>query len=124
MIARKYNKRVEIWQTETVSDGFGGSTVSDTLITSSWAQIETFGVNSKYSNRATNLGITDTINSIRVLLRKRNDITYNSINQFLVYRGEKYIINNTPTNVNFNGVDIEIIAIREQPTQVPEISPI
>ena len=125
MRSREYNKRIQIWQTGTTADGFGGSTASsDTLITSSWAKVETFGLNSRYTDRATSLGITNTTNSIRVLMRKRNDITYNSINQYLMYRGEKYIINNSPNNINFTDVDIEIIATKEQTKQVTEISPI
>ena len=36
MRSRGFNKRIDIYETTTVSDGFGGSTVSDTLVTSSW----------------------------------------------------------------------------------------
>ena len=32
MIARKYNKRIELWQTTTVPDGYGGNTVTTDLV--------------------------------------------------------------------------------------------
>lgn len=115
MIARKYNKRVEIWETTDVADDYGGNTVTDELITKSWANISTAN---KYSNKLDNIGITDPINTIIVKLRHRNDISYNAINKYLKYNGIKYIIQNNPTNVDLNNTEIEIIATREQVSSV------
>lgn len=122
MKAREYTKRVEIWQTSIVSDGYGGSTISETLITSSWAKVET--PSAKQVTLITELGITDPANTIIIKLRNRNDITYNAINQFIKYRGAKYVIQNAPVNVNFNDVDIHIIATREQTTSVSTLNQI
>jgi head-tail adaptor len=120
MRSRKLSKRIEIWQTSNVSDGFGGNTVDETLITSSWAEIITLND----VNRSTDIGITSATNSIKVRLRKRKDITYNSINQYLKYRGFKYIIKNQPFNVGFRDDAIEIIAVKEDLRSVSEITPI
>ena len=120
MRSRKLSKRIEIWQTSNVADGFGGNTVAETLITSSWAEIITLND----INRSTDIGITSATNTIKVRLRKRNDITYNSVNQYLKYRGFKYIIKNQPFNVGFKDDVIEIIATKEDLKIVTEIAPI
>ena len=124
MIARKYTKRIELWQTSIIADGYGGNTVSTTLISKSWANVKTASNNSRYASRMVELGVTDPINAIIIQLRQRNDITYNAINQFIMYQGVKYIIQNAPTNIDFNGTDIEIIATREATASVYEITPI
>ena len=120
MRSRKLSKRIEIWQTSNVSDGFGGNTVAETLIASSWAEIITLN----NTNRSTDIGITSATNTIKVRLRKRNDLTYNSINQYLKYRGFKYIIQNQPFNVGFKDEVIEILAVKEELKTVNEIAPI
>ena len=120
MRSRKLSKRIEIWQTSNVSDGFGGNTVAETLIASSWAEIITLN----NTNRSTDIGITSATNTIKVRLRKRNDITYNSVNQYLKYRGFKYIIQNQPFNVGFRDDVIEILAVKEELKTVNEIAPI
>lgn len=113
MRARKYNKRVAFYQTTTVADGYGGFTVTDSLIATSWCEIKTVSNNSRYSQRMTDLGITDPTSAIIIQLRHRNDIEYSAINQYVLYKGIKYIIQNAPTNIDFENVDVEIIAIRE-----------
>lgn len=120
MRSRKLSKRIEIWQTSNVSDGFGGNTIAETLITSSWAEIITLND----INRSTHIGITSATNTIKVRLRKRQDITYNSINQFLKYRGQKYDIKNQPFNIGFRDDIIEIVGVKEVLKSVPEIEPI
>lgn len=120
MRSRKLSKRIEIWQTSNVSDGFGGNIVAETLITSSWAEVITLN----NTNRSTDIGITSATNTIKVRLRKRNDITYNGINQYLKYRGFKYIIQNQPFNVGFKDEVIEILAVKEEIKTVIQLSPI
>jgi SPP1 family predicted phage head-tail adaptor len=120
MRSRKLSKRIEIWQTSNVSDGFGGNTIAETLITSSWAEVTTLN----NTNRSTDIGITSATNTIKIKLRKRKDITYNSINQFIKYRGYKYIIQNQPFNVGFKDEVIEILAVKEELKTVTEIAPI
>lgn len=122
MRCRQFRKRVEFWQTSEVSDGVGGYTVSETLITSSWANVST--MNEKANNSLSNeLGVADRSNTIVIKLRKRNDITYNSINQFIKYRGLKYVIQSAPTNIDFNDSYITILATRQQLSSVTELTP-
>lgn len=120
--ARNFNKVIEFWQTTNTSDGFGGNTVSDVLITSSFANVMTLGNKSGYNSD--NLGVIDKSNAIVIQLRKRNDITYNALNQFIKYRGVKYIVKNEPTNIDFNDSYIQIIAVKEATKNVSEIGPI
>ena len=122
--SRQFTKRVQIWQTANVADGFGGNTIEDTLIASSWAKVETMGISGRLSNRTTDLGITETNQGVLFKLRKRNDLVYNSINQYIMYRNAKYIINSFPDNIDFNDTYIEIIASREALKTVSEIIPI
>jgi len=120
MRSRKLSKRIEIWQTSNVSDGFGGNTVDETFIASSWAEIITLN----NTNRSTDIGITSATNTIKVRLRKRKDLTYNSINQYIKYRGFKYIIQNQPFNVGFRDDVVEILAVKEEIKTANEITPI
>ena len=118
MRSRKYNKRIAFYQTNITpnNDGFGGggeSYATPTLLATSWCEIKTASNNSKFVGRMTELGITDPTLAIIVQLRHRNDIDYNAIDMYLLYNGVKYIIQNAPTNINFEGVDVEIIATRE-----------
>lgn len=124
MISRKYDKRIELWQYTKIDDGFGGYTVVDELVRKSWCQIKSVSNNSRYSQRMVDLGVTDPSLAIIVRLRQRNDTDYNAINQYLKYRGEKYIIQNTPTNINYEDVDIEIIAVKQATQSVEELIPI
>ena len=111
MRSRKFTKRVEVWENINVSDGFGGNTVSEVLRASSWANVQTTGVNSKFA-RNTNLGLTEGVLSIIIHTRKRKDLVYNISTQFIKYRNEKYIIQNDPINVDFQDSIIEIVATK------------
>ena len=121
--ARQFTKRVEIWQTAAVVDGFGGNDVADMLIATSWAKVETMS-GGRFANRTTDLGITETNQGVMFTFRKRNDLTYNSINQYLKYRGVKYIISSFPDNVDFNDAFVEIVALREAQKEVSEVPPV
>lgn len=113
MIAKRYNKRVEVWQVDDVPDGYGGNTVSETFLFKVWCNIKSVSNNSKYVSRATDLGITDPVNAIIINLRHRKDFSYNAINLFIKYRGVKYIIQTAPNNINFDDGEIELIATRQ-----------
>ena len=118
--ARKYNKLVEIWQTAPNVTSFGDRYVSDTLLTKTWANIKT----SNSLSRSTEFGITDTNDTIILTLRKRNDLNYNSLNQFFKYRGYKWIIQGTPINVGFEDNEIQITLKRQSIKDANIIPPI
>lgn len=118
--ARKYNKRIEVWQTLPVQNEWGGSTVTPQLITTTWCELIT--TNTAY--RSTDMGIIDTTDTITIKLRKRNDLTYNSKNQYFKYRGFKYVIQTEPINVGFEDREIQITLKKEMSKGVNTISPI
>lgn len=111
MRSRALNKRIEIRGTEKISDGFGGYTVNDILISNSWAKINS--VQAGKSNNLSDFGLIDVNNSIFVTLRKRNDLTYNAETMYFNYRGKKYTIATAPTNVNFDDRLITFIGVAE-----------
>lgn len=124
MIGREYTKIIEFWQTEEVADGYGGFTVSEELITSSWCNIKTVSSKSRTAQTLTDLGVTDPNSALIINLRYRNDIQYNAINQFIKYRDEKYIIQNAPANINLENTEVEIIAVKGSTNSVTVIEPI
>ena len=111
MRGRSFNKRVEIWTTTAVPDTFGGNTVSEALTSSSWAKIET--VKPSRGDLNTDNGILDASNSIMITLRKRNDLNYNMTTMFVKYRGENYIIDSFPANIDFEDSTIKIVCTKE-----------
>ena len=115
--ARKYTKRIDIYQTLSINDGFGGNTIQDSFLTSSWGKIESLSVSSTFNNNDNNFGTYDLSNSFKLTLRKRNDLTYSNSNMFFLYRGEKYIFQNFPTNISFKDSEVEIIITKENPQQ-------
>lgn len=104
MRARKYNKKVELWQTSLVSDGFGGSGVSPNLLKSIWCKFITLD----RISRSTDLGLTETTNTLIIQLRKRSDFDFNSETMFFKYRGDNYMIQSEPINVGFEDREIQI----------------
>ena len=121
MRSRAFNKRIEIWETVKASDGFGGNTVTNVLVTSSWAKIDTFKSGNK-NNTDTDFGTLSTQSGIIITLRKREDLVYNSVTQFVMYRGNKYIISTNPTNIQFKDNLIQFIGVREQIDQNADLS--
>ena len=125
MRARGFSKRIEIWQTFEQDDGYGGHTLIDAQITTTWAKVNTFGnKSSKYSSKLSDFGISDTQTAITVQVRKRSDFDYNSLNQFIMYNGVKYTIATFPTDNNFNHSIIEFIAVREVLKVVTDATPV
>lgn len=115
--SRRFTKIFELWETLEDEDGFGGFIASeDRLIAKSWCEIKTANASSKY--RSVDNGITNTTNQIIITTRKREDITYNSINQFIKYRDEIYVISNDPYEVEFDNMFIEIVATKEDRKEV------
>lgn len=121
MRARQLNKRIEIYQTRTVSDGFAGETMYDELITSSWAKVET---HDDKQQRQSEVGVDDYSQKLKITMRFRNDISYNSVNQFLMYRGLKYTFTVSPNDTDFSSTFITLIAQREVLEEVSLINPI
>ena len=113
MRARKFRKRIEIYQLTNVPDGFGGNTISESLLGESWCDITTVsGVD------VTEFGINNTQLVVEITTRKRSDLNYNTINQLIKYKGENYTIISFPTDQDYEGSFIRFLAVKEQDKSV------
>tara|TARA_R110000772_G_scaffold49010_2_gene112048 strand:+ start:49 stop:462 length:414 start_codon:yes stop_codon:yes gene_type:complete len=89
MIARNYTRLVDFYKTQNVSDGFGGNTVSESLIGSYWAEVK-----NERSFNDTAQG-TDVIKNTYVFQIRVNDFIEPHLNNLsIIYNGQKYIVNN------------------------------
>ena len=120
MRARALNKRIEIWQTTEISDGFGGYKTFDQRITTSWAKVET----KKDHKRDAEVGMNDYSEQLTITMRYRKDIAYNSVNQFLMYRGVKYTFTMSPQDIDFSSTFISLTASRQKTKSVSVLQPI
>jgi hypothetical protein len=121
--SRALNKVIEFYQTKNVSDGVGGYKVFNEYITESWAEVKTFN-NGSRSADLSQFGINDTSSAILITTRKREDINYNSVNQFIRYGGVNYVVTTYPTDVDFKHSFIQFIAVRQVTKKVSIIAPI
>jgi hypothetical protein len=89
MIARNYTRLVDFYKTDNVADGFGGNTVSESLIGSYWSEVK----NARSFND-TAQG-TDVIKNTYVFQIRVNDFIEPHLNNLsIIYNGQKYIVNN------------------------------
>ena len=114
MRSRALNKRIEVWQTLSVDDTFGGKTTEDNIITTTWAKLESLD-NVKVSA----LGLSYAKETLTVTTRLRDDFKYNSKLIYIKYRDIKYTIASFPTNENFTDAFITFIAQSEKPQSYP-----
>ena len=108
MIARKYNRKIQIWKTESVPDGYGGNISSEVLIGSYWSEVSQ---NSAFRDNQN--GTSDIKNNWSFKIRSSDKITPDNIdNLFIEYRNRKYVVNDIryndelfrETNIVANGI--------------------
>lgn len=104
MISRKYTKAISIWQSTEQSDGFGGYTVTDELVYSVWANVET-----KRASIVNEVGQRDNIVQTVFTIRNRYDINFSVKDNFIKYNGLTYNIDSI-LNLDLNNIDIQIVA--------------
>jgi len=104
MIARKYTKHVELWVTSTVSDGYGGNTVTTSLVQNLWAN-----VTAKSSNRLNENGQNDNFMQTVFTIRNRFDLVLSIKDNFFKYNGLIYNIDSV-LNIDLDNIDIQIYA--------------
>lgn len=88
MISRQYTRKIAIYKTTNVSDGYGGNTVTDVLIGSYWAEVKQ---NSAF--RDNSIGKSDIENNYSFKIRANDNLTPDIDNLSIVYRGNKYVVN-------------------------------
>lgn len=87
--SRTLNRRIELWGTAKVSDGFGGSTVSKSKVKDIWSRVE----NISFQNYDS-IGASIDRNARRVIIREAVDTNIN----FFVIDGKEYQINDVESN--------------------------
>ena len=110
MRSRQLNKRIDIYQIERVSDGFGGYVNTESLLSKSWAKMSS--ITAGKAKNLLDFGIDDPQKSVEVTVRRRNDLNYQSGVHFFKYAGDKYVIISDPTDVDFNHTWVKFIAKR------------
>ncbi len=104
---RKYTKRVQFYTHTAVVDTYGGSTVTDTLLTESWCNIRTPNKNDVERG----IGIDDPVNQMVITTPYRVDTTY-SVIQYAKYNSIKYVIKSI-FNKDLLNKEIELIVTKE-----------
>lgn len=102
--ARKYDRRVQIYVKSEVSDGFGGATLTNSLLAVTWANISTIR-----TDKLQDYGLDETRGVIKIHVRHRNDIDFNDENLFFVYRDQPYEIVSV-VETDLRRTEFEIIA--------------
>jgi len=90
MIARQYTRKIAIYKTTNVADGYGGNTVTDVLIGSYWAEVKQ---NSAFKDNA--IGKSLIKNNYSFKIRANDNITPYIDNLSLIYRNKKYVVNDS-----------------------------
>ena len=88
MISRQYTRKIAIYKTTNVSDGYGGNTVTDVLIGSYWAEVKQ---NSSFKDNS--IGKSDIKNNYSFKIRANSILTPNIDNLSIIYKGSKYVVN-------------------------------
>lgn len=88
MISRQYTRKISIYKTTNVADGYGGNTVSDVLIGSYWAEVKQ---DSAFRDNA--VGKSDIKNNYSFKIRANANFTPDLDNLSIVYRSKKYVVN-------------------------------
>tara|TARA_B100001146_G_scaffold187986_1_gene171995 strand:- start:448 stop:771 length:324 start_codon:yes stop_codon:yes gene_type:complete len=99
-LSRKYNKRVEIWKTIQVPDGFGGYTNTTELQKTVWMNVIT-----NAARRATEAGLTEPMNTVIFELRYRLGIDLEDT--FFRYKDKEYVLQGVQ---NKNEMNVELVA--------------
>ena len=107
MISRQYTRKIAIYKTTNVSDGYGGNTVTDVLIGSYWAEVKQ---NSSFKDNS--IGKSDIKNNYSFKIRANDNLTPDIDNLSIVYKGSKYVVNDIRyddelfrfVNITANGV--------------------
>lgn len=103
MIARKYNKRIKVYETSLTQNEFGGNSQTVNLLFTSWAEIVTNGVGYK----ATDFGLDTFENPVLFNCRYRNDFVYQGRTLHVEYKSKKYIIKGV-RNIGVSDLEMQL----------------
>ena len=104
MISRKYDRIIEMWITTTVSDGFGGNTVTTALDYTLWANVTTSN-----ASRTNENGQNDNFVQVVFTIRNNPNLNISIKDNFIVYNNVIYNIDSI-LNIDLDNIDIQIQA--------------
>jgi hypothetical protein len=104
MIARKYDRIIEMWITTTVSDGFGGNTVTTALDYTLWTNVTT-----NNASRTNENGQNDNFVQVVFTVRNNPNLNISIKDNFIVYNSVIYNIDSV-LNIDLDNIDIQIQA--------------
>jgi SPP1 family predicted phage head-tail adaptor len=104
MISRKYDKIIEMWITTTVSDGFGGNTVTTAIDYTLWANVTT-----NNASRTNENGQNDNFVQVVFTIRNNPNLNISIKDNFIKYNNVIYNIDSV-LNIDFDNIDIQIQA--------------
>jgi SPP1 family predicted phage head-tail adaptor len=104
MIARKYDRIIEMWITTTVSDGFGGNTVTTAQDYTLWANVTT-----NNASRTNENGQNDNFVQVVFTVRNNPNLNISIKDNFIVYNSVIYNIDSV-LNIDLDNIDIQIQA--------------
>lgn len=94
MLSRKYNRRVEIFKTQTVPDEFGGNTVENVSLGKFWAELKQ---NTAFKDNS--IGKADIKDNWSFYIRATDKITPGNIdNLSITYKGINRVVNDIRYN--------------------------
>lgn len=103
MLARDYDRLIEIWENRPVYDGFSGTVMQPFFIKKVYSKIKT-GAGSKFER----FGILDFKNPVVFSVRgKKNGINYTE-NYFVKYKGNSYMIKGIEP-IGLEGLEINLL---------------
>ena len=79
MMSRKYNRQIKIYQTQSISDGYGGTLPTDVLIGTFWSEVSQ---NSTFKDNHT--GHSNIKNNCSFKIRSTDKITPDNIDNLLI----------------------------------------
>lgn len=107
MLGREYLNRVEIWEEQSVSDGYGGFITEDVYIRKVWAKITTsssIGYQSGYKFQQ--FGLNDFKNPVLFSVRAKINLVLTE-KHFIKYKSKKYFVKGIE-NVNLEAIELNI----------------
>lgn len=108
--AREYNKKISIYSSGAIPDGYGGSTITNFKLLDSFAKLETLD---KFKYRNIDFGDIDMANSLVVTMRYRSDFKLDYKNMFVMYRNQRYTISDRGFNNDFQNNYIQFLILNE-----------
>lgn len=88
MIARQYNRKIDVYKTDMVPDGYGGNTVTDVLIGSFWAEVKQ---NTSYTDNAVGDAILKASYTFKI--RANSILNPDFGDMSIIYRGVRFMVN-------------------------------